>query len=207
MTEEAWRTIPGYEGLYEISSIGLIKSLPRLVWRFQGSFISKERILNPAVSDQGYLRTPLCKDGKQKYYYVHILVAEAFLGPRPKDCDVDHIDKNRLNCRLENLRYLHYSKNRGKPGSSNPNSHESQISKIGRVRYGDDLSRKLNSESVLEIRKLIEDGFKHTEIAKKYNIDPSMISKIKIGLSWRDPIKRINSDKHVTINQSIKCQE
>ena len=55
----------------------------------------------------------MCKNGIRKYYYVHSLVALAFLGEKPHRHDVDHIDKDRKNNNLTNLRYLSYKQNRG----------------------------------------------------------------------------------------------
>lgn len=61
---------------------------------------------------------PLSKNGRKKYFYVHNLVANAFLGVKPKRHDVDHIDKNRTNNNISNLRHQTYKQNRGLMGNN-----------------------------------------------------------------------------------------
>jgi hypothetical protein len=97
MTEE-WRDIPGYEGLYQVSDQGRIWSIRR------------QRALSPNVNNH-YLRVQLSKDGSWKRFRVHKLVLLSFVGPRPDGYQVDHINRDRLDNRLSNLRYLHHSEN------------------------------------------------------------------------------------------------
>ena len=70
-----WRPVPGYEGLYEVSSFGDIKSKPRP--RTKGG------LLKPSSRDGNYLNIELSKDGEQKTFRIHVLVLLAFKGPRP----------------------------------------------------------------------------------------------------------------------------
>jgi len=91
-----WFPVLGYEGLYEVAEDGRVRSLPRPS--------TDGRILRPAFSGK-YLGVALCKDGKQKTRLVHQLVAEAFLGPRPKGLDVCHKDGNKFNLHYTNLKY------------------------------------------------------------------------------------------------------
>ena len=93
--KEIWKDIAGYEGLYQISNIGMIKSLCN----------GKERILKAGNNGLGYMFVYLCNDGKKKMYYIHRLLAEAFI-PNPDNLPtVDHIDRNRTNNTVENLRW------------------------------------------------------------------------------------------------------
>lgn len=92
-----WKEIKGYEGLYEVSDIGEVRSLPR-----QGT---KGRILKQHER-KGYLRVGLTKDHKTTWCSVNRLVAEAFI-PNPDNLEqVDHINSNRLDNRAENLQWL-----------------------------------------------------------------------------------------------------
>ena len=78
--EEEWRPVPGYEGLYQISSWGRVWSVPR---KGIGGQNIRGKMLKPSVEPFGYQRVVLYKNGKQRGFRVHELVASAFLGPRP----------------------------------------------------------------------------------------------------------------------------
>ena len=103
-TEETWLPVIGLEGLYEVSSLGRVRTVERLVpcgpgskgVRHVRSIIRKVR-----PGKDGYLTVELCR----KTYRVHKLVAEAFVGPRPTAMDVCHNDGNPINNAVENLRY------------------------------------------------------------------------------------------------------
>lgn len=108
---EIWKTIPTYEGLYEVSNLGRIKSLKR-DWYNPGKKcwgVKKERILKQRLNT-GYMRCPLQKNTKDKNAKaVHRLVMWAFVGYSP--LTVDHIDGDKTNNKLENLRYLSHREN------------------------------------------------------------------------------------------------
>lgn len=90
---EIWKPIQEYEGLYEISNTGKVKSL------------IKGRLLKPANHVKGYLFTTLTKDGKHSRFYIHRLVASAFLGSESSNKEVNHIDGNKKNNCVENLEW------------------------------------------------------------------------------------------------------
>lgn len=98
MFSEIWKDIPGYEG-YMVSDQGEVKSLN---YRHTG----KEQILIPVKNRDGYLRVGLCKDGKRKDCYVSLLVWEAFNGPIPEGYEVNHINENKEDNRLDNLNLM-----------------------------------------------------------------------------------------------------
>ena len=101
---EDFYDIPIYKGVYAISKNGIIKSLSRRINRF-GGFISKERIMSQSITKNGYAM--VCLSGKK--YYTHQLVAITFLNHIPDGTNkvvVDHIDENKLNNKLDNLRLI-----------------------------------------------------------------------------------------------------
>ena len=91
-----WKDIPGYEGLYQVSNLGEIKSLGNGKTR-------KEKILRLTKDKYGYLYITLSENGKLKKFKVHRLVAMAFI-PNPNNyTQINHKDENRSNNRVENL--------------------------------------------------------------------------------------------------------
>ncbi len=95
---EIWKSIEGYEGLYEVSNLGNVRSLN---WHLTGTI----RVLKPRQNGYGYLSVILYKNGKMKKFYVHRLVASAFL-PNPQNLpQVNHKDENKTNNSIENLEW------------------------------------------------------------------------------------------------------
>lgn len=103
--EEIWKDIEGYEGLYQVSNFGRVKSLPRSVFmsNYNRDIITTEKILNHNIGNVGYPRVSLYKNQQGRQFCVHSLVADAFLPKSEEASDVNHIDGNRLNPELLNL--------------------------------------------------------------------------------------------------------
>lgn len=104
MTTEAWADVVGYEGLYMISTRGRVLSLPRMVDRSGTPVWLPGRLLKQALS-KGYPTVKLSKDGKARTGHVHLLVLEAFVGPRPPGQQACHWNDVPDDNRLENLRW------------------------------------------------------------------------------------------------------
>lgn len=98
--------IPGYEGIYDISSLGRVRSYPR-----NGTRAKTLHILRPSISRRGYYRVSLFKNDKVKYYSIHRLVAEAFLQRGPDQTEVNHKDGNPSNNLVSNLEWCSRSEN------------------------------------------------------------------------------------------------
>ena len=107
MKEEVWKDIEGYEGYYQISNMGRVKSLERTVWnKGRGCYITvSEKIRKGRDNGHGYLQVSLCKEGKVRYPLVHVLVATAFLENIDNLPEVNHKDENKYNNCVENLEY------------------------------------------------------------------------------------------------------
>ena len=103
---EIWKDIKGYEGLYQVSNLGNVKSLPRLLIYSDGQrHYYKEKILRCIKKPSGYCFVNLYKDNVSKHKHIHRLVAEAFI-PNPDNLPViNHKDKNPLNNRADNLEW------------------------------------------------------------------------------------------------------
>lgn len=108
MEEEIWKPIKDYEGLYEISSLGRVKSL-------NYNRTGKKKILKNMKNSNGYLVVSLTKFGKQKNYLIHRLVAEAFI-PNPEGKPhIDHINTIKNDNSIENLRWVTNKENNNNP--------------------------------------------------------------------------------------------
>ncbi len=107
--EEIWKDIPDYEGLYQVSNLGRVKSLPK-EWVVGSGAIRKHNgiILKGGKSSSGYYCVGLSKNSIKKTHLRHKLVAMAFLGHMPNGLKlvVDHINDDKLDNRLENLQIV-----------------------------------------------------------------------------------------------------
>jgi len=108
--KEEFREVKDYEGLYEVSNLGNVKSLEKIKLHLGKYPIScKEIILKGGVGGRGYLIVKLFKDGKSSTNPVHKLVAIAFLGHTPngyKGFVIDHVDNDSLNNKVDNLQLI-----------------------------------------------------------------------------------------------------
>ena len=106
MTEEIWRPVVGYEGLYEISSYGRVRSLDRYVKYSNGQIhLHKGRILSSGKDINGYLMCNLYLNKNMKKVSIHRLVAQAFLPNIDNLPEVNHKDENKTNNRVDNLEW------------------------------------------------------------------------------------------------------
>lgn len=111
--EEIWKDVIGYEGLYQISSIGNIKGLERLVKGLRNTdVLLSEKSKATRIHKKGYVYTDLCKNGEVKTKSIHRLVATAFIpNPENKRC-VNHKDGNKQNNASDNLEWNTHKENR-----------------------------------------------------------------------------------------------
>ena len=110
--KETWKPIKGYEGAYEVSSLGNVKSVKRTIVRGGISQTINERILSPKqAKNNGYLIVGLHVGGHVRYKYIHRLVAEAFLGVSVDGGDVNHKNEVKTDNRLENLEWCSHIAN------------------------------------------------------------------------------------------------
>jgi hypothetical protein len=109
LPNEIWKDVHGYEGYYQVSNMGRVCSIDRNVTRSDGTTrLIRGKMIRPTHTNKGqhYPVVNLCVNGKTQMHLVHRLVAQAFLGPIPEGMEVDHINENGQDNRVENLRYL-----------------------------------------------------------------------------------------------------
>lgn len=129
MKKEIWKDIRGYEGMYQVSNLGRIKSIERIAYRNDGTPLHlKELIMTPSLNT--YLYARLRKDGQYKHLAVHRLVCDAFhLNPNNLPC-VNHKDNNPLNNCADNLEWCTYSYNNNY-GTHSKRASDSMVEKYG----------------------------------------------------------------------------
>lgn len=114
MSKEIWKDVPGFNGMYHVSDLGRVKSLKRTVKHGRNKEISlRETILAQINLNTGYLGVNLYKNGKRFRFFVHQLMAMAFLGHKINGHTmvVDHIDEDRNNNVLSNIRIIPHREN------------------------------------------------------------------------------------------------
>lgn len=111
MEKEIWKDIPNFEGLYQVSNKGRVKSVSRMAFGKRVKFL-EERIMKPTLDANAYYYyVKLRKDGRYKKFYVHRLVCMAFLIKEHEKDYIDHINTNYLDNRVENLRWCTQKEN------------------------------------------------------------------------------------------------
>lgn len=172
---EEWKDILGYEGIYQVSNLGNIKSLYRTKLMYNGRIAPVyEKILGTTKTQGRYKSVTLCKDNTRRTVTVHRLVACAFLYNDTSTDVINHKDGNTLNNNVTNLEYCTQSHNVSHSyilgnaiqlGSKNANS-------------------SLTENDVIQIRNLLK-SYTCKEIATQYNVSYYTISDIKRNRTWK----------------------
>lgn len=169
---EVWKPVVGYEDLYEVSNLGRVRSHGRSVTGFRGSVYWKDgRVLkqsNLPCSSGNYKVVSLSREGVDEQFLVHVLVLEAFVGPRPRGMDCCHFpDRDPSNNSLSNLRW---------------DTRKGNFS--DKIEHGTDMRgekspvHKLSNEQVKEIRGRYERGEKQIVLAEDYEVSQSYTSRL-----------------------------
>lgn len=132
--QEEWKDIEGYEGLYQISDWGRIKSLERNYFNGKGWLKIEEHIMKPFTDKDGYQLVRLKKDGCGRTLRIHRLVAQTYLPNGDKKPYVDHIDGNTSNNCVWNIRWCTQKENLNYPLAKQHNSNSSKIKAKRRKR-------------------------------------------------------------------------
>jgi DNA-binding transcriptional regulator YiaG len=165
---EVWKDIAGYEGLYQISNMGNVRTLPRL-HRLDRPYMKQERLLNPPTNSSGYKQATLYKDKKGIIHSVHRLVATAFLRREPHHEVINHKDGNKQNNYVDNLEWCTYGHNQ---------AHAIRTGLIRIHRGENHYASKLTNAQRKEIIKLRSNGMKQRVIAEMYGIGQQTVSEL-----------------------------
>ena len=163
---EVWKDLPNYEGIYQISNYGSIRSLDHYVKSKVNKRIQYGRVRKPQLSKKGYLQISIIKNGKKLNTGIHRLVAIAFIPNINNYEQVNHIDSNKLNNNVSNLEWC----------TNKQNADHATKNNLRRCNYGEKHHMtKLKDKDVFNVRKLLSLGKTQTEIARIYNVSNTAI--------------------------------
>ena len=168
--EEVWKDIKDFEGMYQISSFGRVRSVDRLIENSIGHLRRFEgQPIKPLITGQGYLYVRLpTKDGKRNRF-IHRLVAETFIVNHKDYPVVNHINGVKTDNRLSNLEWVTYSQNSQHALKNNLTT-----------------TVKLSQQNVLDIRKLYASGeYTQKQLADKFGVGRSNIGRIVRRDTWK----------------------
>lgn len=176
-SNEVWKSVAGYSGIYEVSNLGRVRSFHSLGGRRKHTARVAHRILTPARQHNGQMKVTLCKDGRHTDHYVSRLVAAAFLPVPP----VYFLDGNPSNLSADNIRYCSRAESKKHTGGAGG----------GKV--------KLDAEQVQQIREKYAKGepcreryrkrtVTYADLAKEYEVGISTISHVINEVTHRQEI-------------------
>ena len=179
---EIYVDIPGYEGYYQVSNYGNVKSLDRVIKEKTGKTQTiKGRVLKQRINPGGYYYVELSKNGTKATFAIHQLVAQAFLDNPENKPIVNHINGIKTDNNVNNLEWATYSENLSHAYSSGLRTAVS-LQTVENKNY----KRKLKPEQVIEIKRLLAAGsLTHKEIATKFSVARSTVTEIKSGRRWK----------------------
>lgn len=173
MPDEIWKDIAGYEGYYQVSSTGIVRSLDRhdCIKRFRPA-----QIMTQSNDSDGYKVVTLSKGGKQRTAKVHQLVARAFIPNVNNFPEINHKDENKTNNSVSNLEWCttRYNLTYGH--------------RLDCVKGENAPKHKLTEEQVKEIRAIYKKGsleFGQSALSKKYGVSHQSIGAIVKGSTWK----------------------
>lgn len=172
---EQWRSVPGFEGWYEVSDAGRVRSLPRRAIHRKSTIAVAGRIMVPVPQTRGgYLAVIICRNGQMKRERIHRLVAAAFIGPCPPGLQVNHIDGNSTNNRPANLEYVTPLEN---------SRHAAEV--LDRFPRGEShYHAKLTIAKITEAKALYASGLTCQRIADRFGVNRRTIGRAIAGESY-----------------------
>jgi Mor family transcriptional regulator len=172
---EIWKDIPGYEGYYQASTHGRIRSLDRWVNDNGGQRLHKGKILKNRINNCGYFVTRFVIDNKVICHTTHKLIAMTFLTKSDPNLEIHHIDGDKLNNYINNLEYV----TRG--------GHVKKTLKLKQYKpnIGEKHPKaKTTEEDVVNIRNRYKKGETIKELSKYYKVHKNTIFQIIRGINW-----------------------
>lgn len=177
IVDEIWKDISGYEGYYQVSNLGRVRSCDRWVNNKVGVRLISGRLLKPWKNEKGYFYIDLVKDSDRRKFKVHRLVAFAFVDGYFEGSQVNHIDGVKSNNNASNLEFCTASKNMF-------HSYSMGLQPVRNLKGERHPNARLRAEDVLEIRSRISKGDRRSVIAKDYAVSLGTIHSIASRHIW-----------------------
>lgn len=178
--KEIWKEIELYGRKYEVSNLGQVRTIYQELKRSDGvKYTIKPKILKQRLNKDGYLSVTVGSPNKRTAIKVHRIVATAFIPNPLNKNEVNHIDFNRANNRVDNLEWVTHQEN--VKHSVKNNYDVIRLSRTG-IKNG---RSKLTDKDIIEIRKLYDNGMTRMEIAKKFNRGWTTIDHIIKKETWK----------------------
>jgi hypothetical protein len=176
MKEEFWVDIPNYEGVYQISNLGSMRSYSRVVDYGVKKAYRPGKVLKLRKSNQGYLYTVFCLNKIRETIKPHRIVAKVFLENKENKPCVNYINGIKHDNTVENLEWVTYSEN---------TIHSFKLN-LSKSKKGEESHlSKLKNSDVLNIRNMCSNKkISQLDVAKKYNISQSQVSRIMRNTNW-----------------------
>jgi len=176
-TKECWRPVVGYEGFYEVSNLGRVRSLSAPTGLTGRRPRHSPLILQPHLYN-GSLRVSLTRgDGKSRKHQIARLVAETFLGPAPEHAIAEHIDRNATKNAASNLQWM--------TRTALGERHTQNLLDAPRVKGECVHTARVNTGQVFDIRRRAADGESDAQLAREFNVGATTIRNIRLRLTWK----------------------
>lgn len=189
---EVWRPIPGYEGSYEVSSEGRIRTIDRTFITVSGAKQRKRsRLMELMPARGGYLRVCLYRDGVGQGAQVHRLVAAAFLSNPEGKPHVNHVNFVKTDNRLVNLEWVTQSENQ---------QHSARHGRFNPI-LNPKRALKYSAETIAEFRERVRNGERAGTIRREYGISSAHADRIAKGTTWRSPSEDFSGEPQDAVRQ------
>lgn len=170
LPKEIWSDIANYEGLYQVSNFGRVKSFQRKM----------PRIIKPSLDSGGYIKVILCKDGTSKNHNIHVLVARAFVENLDNKPQVNHLNGDKLDNRSNNLEWV----------TDSENKYHSYRTGLRKEPKGENhhQAKLTNAEAdyCRKVYKFRDKEFSMTALAKKFGVCRQAIEHIIRGTTYNN---------------------
>ena len=168
---EEWRAVPGYVGLYDVSSLGRVRSYLR-PGNYKNKKLTSPRIMSEHLT-RGYKTVALTRDGRYKSHRVHRLVLESFVGTHPDGFEAAHLNGDYQDNRSANLIWASHRENEGhkRQHGTDPKGERNGLAKLAEWE-------------VAEIKYLLAKGIPQAKLARLFDVSRSVVNEVAAGSRW-----------------------